>query len=243
MLSVVIPTRNEEKYIGRLLESLKKQDFSDLEIIVADANSNDKTREIAKGYYAKISGGGPLPAIGRNMGVKIAKGRDILFLDADVVLPDGFLKENYSEFLKRGFDIATTFVKPISNNIVDKIIYYVINKGYKFYEKRSPAAQGYNIFVMRKWLDKVKFDERIILNDDLDFVQRVWKAGGEFGVLNGPAINVSVRRLKKEGRVKFVLKGIYGILHYKMKGPMYPGSKLSINYDFDGYDGIEDSDF
>lgn len=241
MLSVVIPARNEEKYIGRLLESLKKQDFSDLEIIVADADSEDRTREIAKGYGAIITSGGPHPSIGRNKGAGVACGKDLLFLDADVLLPDGFLKRNYHEFLDRKLDIATTFVRPISNNVIDKIIFYVINKGYKFCEKRSPAAHGYHIFVKRDLFDKVNgFDEDIVINEDLDFVQKVWKAGGKFGVLNGPAINVSVRRLKKEGRVKFVLKGIYGILHYKLKGPMYPGSRLSINHDFDGYDGIEE---
>lgn len=237
----MIPARNEEKYIGRLLESLKKQDFSDLEIIVADANSEDRTREIAKRYGTIVTLGGLHPGIGRNKGASVARGEDLLFLDADVLLPDGFLRGNYHEFLERKLDIATTFVKPISNNMIDKIVFYVINKGYKFYERKSPAAQGYHIFVKREFFDKVNgFGEDIILNDDLDFVQRVWKAGGKFGVLNGPAINVSVRRLKKEGRVKFILKGIYGILHYKLKGPMYPGSRFSINYNFDGYDGIKD---
>jgi len=47
MLSIVIPTLNEEKYLPRLIASLKKQNFSDYEIIVSDGMSNDGTKEAA----------------------------------------------------------------------------------------------------------------------------------------------------------------------------------------------------
>ncbi len=75
MISIIIPTLNEEKYLPKLLRSIKEQDFKEeLEIIVADANSEDKTREIAKKFSCKIVEGG-LPAKARNEGAKIAKGR------------------------------------------------------------------------------------------------------------------------------------------------------------------------
>ena len=47
-ISIIIPTYNEEEYLPKLLESIKSQDFTDYEIIVADAQSDDNTREIAK---------------------------------------------------------------------------------------------------------------------------------------------------------------------------------------------------
>lgn len=89
MLSIIIPALNEEKFIPLLLESIKKQDFQDYEIIVADAGSKDKTVEISKNYNAAIVMGG-LPAKGRNEGAKIARGDLFLFLDADVILPEYF---------------------------------------------------------------------------------------------------------------------------------------------------------
>ena len=52
-LSIIIPTKNEEEYLTALLKSIKKQTFKDYEIIVADNNSKDKTRKIAKNTDAK----------------------------------------------------------------------------------------------------------------------------------------------------------------------------------------------
>ena len=92
MLSIIIPTLNEEKYLPLLLESIKKQkDFFDYEIIVADAGSKDKTLEIAKNYGCITVGGG-LPSKARNEGAKITNGNTLLFLDADVILTNDFLK-------------------------------------------------------------------------------------------------------------------------------------------------------
>lgn len=92
-MSIIIPTLNEEKFLPRLLDSIKKQDSKDYEIIVADAGSKDATVEIAKKYRCKIVQGG-LPAKGRNEGAKIAQGDLLLFLDADVQLPSDFLKNS-----------------------------------------------------------------------------------------------------------------------------------------------------
>ena len=50
MLSIIIPTYNEEEYLPKLLNCIKNQTHKDYEIIVADANSKDKTRQIAKKY-------------------------------------------------------------------------------------------------------------------------------------------------------------------------------------------------
>ena len=47
MLSIVIPTLNEENYLPNLLRSLGKQTVKDFEVLVADANSQDATRQIA----------------------------------------------------------------------------------------------------------------------------------------------------------------------------------------------------
>ena len=54
ILSIIIPTYNEEEYLPNLLESIEKQSFTDYEIIIADANSTDRTREIAEEHGCTI---------------------------------------------------------------------------------------------------------------------------------------------------------------------------------------------
>jgi glycosyltransferase involved in cell wall biosynthesis len=136
MLSIITPTYNEEKYLPLLLESLKQQDFKDYEIIIADNNSKDRTGEIAKRYGCRIVPGG-LPARGRNSGAKAAKGEMLLFLDADIVLPKGFLKKSLSEFWRRNLNIA-------SYSIVPKTTKQIIKRGFDvFYNWPASLSQNF----------------------------------------------------------------------------------------------------
>src|SRR3989338_639976 len=54
MLSIIIPTHNEENYLPKLLKCIKKQDHKDYEIIVGDSFSTDKTIKIARNYGCRI---------------------------------------------------------------------------------------------------------------------------------------------------------------------------------------------
>ena len=89
LLTIVIPCKNEERYIKHLLFALTEQGIGTTQIYLADARSTDSTRMLAETYAfelglnLKIIPGG-LPAQGRNRGAKLAKTPYILFLDADV---------------------------------------------------------------------------------------------------------------------------------------------------------------
>src|SRR5882672_4466869 len=105
--SIVIPTKNEEAYLPKLLQSIFAQTVKPNEIIVADANSRDRTKAIAKKYKCKIVQGGSHPSIGRNNGAAHANTTLVLFLDADVILPDEkFLEETIKEFVARDLSVA-----------------------------------------------------------------------------------------------------------------------------------------
>lgn len=232
MLSIIIPAKNEERYIGKLLDSIKKQSFKDYEVIVADNNSIDKTRAIAKRYNAKvISGGWKGPGEARNAGAKIAKGKDILFLDADVILKKKFILENYNEFMERNLDIATTYVKPLSNRIFDKMVHgHYWNLFYFLMQKINPHAAGFCIFVKKDVFRKMNgFDKTITLAEDHEFVQRCCKNNYRFGILHGPRIIVSVRRLDKEGRLRFLIKMLHAFLYRTFVGEI---RKNKIRYEF-----------
>lgn len=219
ILSVVIPTKNEERFLPNLLRSLRRQSFQDFEVIVADAGSSDRTRLIAKKFGAKVVDGG-LPGVGRNRGAKVAKGDLLLFLDSDVVLPFDFLEKNVALFKERDLDIATTTLRPISSRFDDKVIHAAWNAGYKVIKNLKPACCGFHIFVRKGLFSASKgFDERVVWAEDAEFVSRVCSYGARFDILPVPVF-VSVRRLEKEGRVRFLSKSLYGVAVTLLKGPI-----------------------
>ena len=88
LVSIIITTKNEEKNIGNCLESIRRQTYSQnlLEVIVVDNNSLDKTKEIAQKYTDKVFNFGPERSAQRNYGIKMAKGKYVMYLDADMIL-------------------------------------------------------------------------------------------------------------------------------------------------------------
>jgi glycosyltransferase involved in cell wall biosynthesis len=95
MVSIIIPTYNAEKFMPGLLDSIFNQAIEDMEVIIVDDCSKDRTVEIAKRYPVRViqleRNEGPAKA--RNIGAKEAKGDIIFFLDADVIVMDGTIKE------------------------------------------------------------------------------------------------------------------------------------------------------
>lgn len=69
-VSVVLTTRNEEANIRNCLESVRRQTYPDIEIIVVDNNSDDQTKSIALEYTDKVYNLGPERSTQRNFGVE-----------------------------------------------------------------------------------------------------------------------------------------------------------------------------
>ncbi len=230
MLSIIIPARNEEENIEKLLKSIKRQYFS-CEVILGNDNSTDKTGEIGRKYAKVINGKWGHPGLVRNACAKEAKGDCLLFLDADVILPRNFLKKNFEEFVKRDLASATTYVKPLSKRLDDKLIHGIgYNLVYFLSQKISPIAAGFCIFCKKSVFKKINgFDETITLGEDHDFVRRS-REYGKFGILHGPKINVSIRRLETEGRIKYVLKMIYAGFYLMFKGPIHGNIKYTFDH-------------
>jgi len=212
MLSIIIPTKNEEKYLPRLLNSIKMQNVKDIEIIIADAGSTDKTRTIARKYHCRIVEGG-MPAEGRNRGANYSKEQNLVFIDADVILPNGFLKEALKEFEERNLDIAGTLQCPIptKDKLKDlryRIMYAIVNQWMKSMEKSKRPYMQICMFVKKEIYKKTGgFNEEIIYAEDSEYAKRASKTG-KFGILRKEKIMNSPRRFERGG-LKLILKLIY----------------------------------
>ena len=213
-LSVIIPVLDEEYHLERLIKALKLQRGVKLDIIVADAGSQDNSRIIAKKYGVKVVKGG-LPSVGRNNGTKVAKYGQILFLDADVIFPRGFVVKCLRDMKKRKLNVASVLTKPDSKKIVDRLLFAVWNIWVVLTQKIYPHAPGYCIFSNKAVHKKIGgFNPRLYICDDANYVAKASKIA-KFGIIQ-TFVTTSVRRLDTEGRLemskKMVLCGVYRIV-------------------------------
>jgi len=233
MLSIIIPALNEEKYLPALLGSIKRQDFTDYEIIVSDANSDDRTREIASQMGAKVVVDARRhPSFQRNTGAKAAQGDIIIFFDADSVLPEGFLAKAVSEFERRGLGAAGFYLRFDST----RPIYRLCSWGYNFFagvrQYWRPISVGAGIMARRVVHEAISgFDETLFVAEDYDYCDRA-SLVAKFRIIKGVRLPYSIRRMKKEGAVKVLFKWL------KMGTRTLWGGKIKkkiVKYDFGNY--------
>ena len=119
IISVIIPTYNEEKDIADCLKSLGKQSFKKTEIIVVDDGSTDHTKEVIKKFNkVKLINGEHLgPGYSRNIGAKIAKGRILVFIDSDMEFDKDYIKNLARPILLDKNVIGSTHELEIVKNI------------------------------------------------------------------------------------------------------------------------------
>ncbi|MDO8529997.1 MAG: glycosyltransferase [bacterium] len=231
MVSIIIPTLNEEGYLPLLLESIKKQNLQDCEIIVADADSKDTTLDIAKRYGCNIVPGG-LPAKGRNNGAKAAKGELLFFLDADTVLPAHFFEKSLPEFNARKLSIASFCLRPYPEN---RFEYFLINIFYNrmiIALERVLAHSAMGVLIKKELFEKINgYDETIKLAEDHDLGRRAARCG-KFGIIKSVDILISTRRFSKDSWLITGAKFFLCQLHMIFIGPVRSNI---FNYKFNHY--------
>ncbi|MCS7317955.1 MAG: glycosyltransferase [Candidatus Dojkabacteria bacterium] len=218
-MSIIIPTLNEEKALPELLFCIKEQTLKrdNFEVIIADAQSTDKTLQIAKEFGAKIVNGGT-PAIGRNAGAKEAKSDILVFLDADVKFSSIFLEKALELFTNNNIDVACAFVKIKPSIVVSYFFSNMADNIIRFLRQftNNPIGCGDFIMCKKNIFNKIGgFDEKMVFGEDIDFLKRAVQNKAKYRILQISYIN-SPRRIKKIGisimMIAFILFGIASII-------------------------------
>jgi cellulose synthase/poly-beta-1,6-N-acetylglucosamine synthase-like glycosyltransferase len=161
MISVIIPTYNAEKTIGKCLRALLKQNYPKrkYEIIVVDDGSTDKTEQVVKKFrsvkFFKQKHRGPAAA--RNTGAKFSKGNIILFTDSDCVPSKDWIKHMVEPFKDRNVaGVSGTYKTLNKNSLLARFIGYDIKFKHEYMKKMKAIdfvgtfSAGYRKSVFQK---------------------------------------------------------------------------------------------
>jgi glycosyltransferase involved in cell wall biosynthesis len=174
LVTAVITTRNEEIVLPTLLESLKLQSYPNIEVIVVDNNSTDKTTAIARKYTTKVFQKGPERSVQRNYGAEKSRGKYLLFLDADMELSPNVIQECVNEMASHKAYAAIIPEVSVGKTFWEKV---------KAFERSFYQEQG------SRWTDSARFydkdiftkagryDEKITGPEDWDLSESVRSKG------------------------------------------------------------------
>ncbi len=203
-LTIVIPAKNESHNLPSLLTSLSKQDYRLLaatRVFVADADSTDGTPEIAMSFADRLSISvipGGLPSVGRNAGARLATTAYVLFLDADIELPDTtLLRRAMEKVTTRKLQCLTTNIRCSNGRILDDALYAGNNLVQYVSAWTKPFSTGmFMLFEKAKFDELGGFDERAMYAEDYLLSKQV--SPRRFGVVRGHILTTN-RRFQKMG--------------------------------------------
>ncbi|HLL61115.1 MAG TPA: glycosyltransferase [Candidatus Nitrosocosmicus sp.] len=226
-LTIIIPSLNEENYIGKTLESIANQHFQgSMEVIVVDGYSSDKTAEVVKSYIPRIPN---LRIIQtekgishqRNKGVEESKYEYLFFIDADMRLPDNFIQKILKKHHTSENFIATTLHFPYDANIAD---YFVAALAYILIPITNiffPICPGTFTFTTKSHHNSINgYDEEAIIGEDIDYTIRSLKKGVKYNFYYWPPIFSSPRRARKMGRFNLLIMWIRWYIYNVKNGPI-----------------------
>jgi len=214
--SFIIPTMNEEKFIGGCIGSIKKQTRKDYEIIVVDSGK-DRTAAIARKKGCRVLFEGRKgPGVARNTGAKKARGDIFIFADSDTNFENDFLEKLGRKFedqtlggciFKQGlFDANNTPFLKLWNSVIR-----IVN------DIGFTMTNGVCFVFEKKVFNKVNgLDIRLLTNEDHDVARRVAKHA-RFRFFDDITVFTSARRAERLGAIKFFKIHVKATLFYFMK--------------------------
>lgn len=243
-ISIIIPVYNAEIYLSKCIDSILQQSYNNLEVVLIDDGSKDKSGEICDEYAGKderikvihVTNGGASKA--RNIGLDNCTGQWVSFVDADdYLLPNTFWKGMFDDLRKKHYDVIEF---PFERGEFGRISYKVGSCSHKRVE-----AFYSNLFHNELWgrlfsteiIGQHRFDSRVIIGEDVLFLIEVlssckslycYDRGGYF-------YNIAPNSLMRGADEKFLDRQRYALLDVlEQKGLL--NNKITIAFYFRLYE-------
>ncbi len=240
--SIIIPTLNEEQYLPHLLSDLASQKMQGFEVIVVDGKSDDKTQGKAEEFKDKF----PLTVLEvekrnvsyqRNCGAKIAKGKYLVFIDADTRLPADFTESLAHACIKRGYDLVLPTIQWDDHSRKAQILISIVKSFIRASQVYGrPLATGGNFAVEKTLFEKLGgFNEYVFISEDHDLIRKAYDKGVKAKIVKNVKVIISMRRGALEGDASLIYKYILGFLAYTMSPNEKILKKKLFEYEMGGH--------
>jgi glycosyltransferase involved in cell wall biosynthesis len=190
LVSVVIPTFNSERFLEKCLCSVKKQSYPNVEVIVVDNYSTDKTREIARKYADLVLLKGSERSVQVNFGVRHGRGKFVYRVDSDSVAEPNVVGEAVKKCELEGFDAVCV------HNTSDPSVSFWARV--RKLERDCYADDELNVasrFLKKDVFEKIGgFNESLVAAEDYDLHNRLLKNRIRIGYIKSKEIHIGEPR-------------------------------------------------
>jgi len=193
-VSIIIPVRNEERYIKGCLDSVLASEYKDFEILLVDGMSDDATRSIIRDYTQKhpfiklLDNPKKIVPVAMNIGIEAAKGEYVVRLDAHASYPKDYISRllkwhdrldaaNVGGVVETRTKSDTPTAHAIKNVLSDRLgVGSAFRVGVE--EVREVDTVPFGCY-KKEIFDRLGlFDERLVRNQDIELNKRIKRSGG-----------------------------------------------------------------
>lgn len=200
LITVIVPIYNTSKYLDKCINSIIKQTYENIDIILINDGSNDNSQEICEKYQKKdkrirlINQKNKGVSKARNKGLELSKGKYISFIDADDFIEQNMLEKMYENISKTQSDVTVCGYDFYKNGK------YKFIKGKNYTLEKEKKYEGiFNFSVCNKLykkeiLENIKFDNKKIA-EDIAFNFKVFQKINKISfILKTPLYHYRIRK-------------------------------------------------
>ena len=198
LISIIVPTLNEEKYIAQCLNSILEANYTkeSMEVFVVDGMSQDMTREIVQAYHEKYSSIRLLEnqdsytPVGMNLGINASKGEYIFILSAHAQYDSDYFMKLVENIEKLDADcVGGVLITDVKNknkksNAIKEVLMHKLGVGNASFRIGSNQIKevdtvAFGCYKRTSFEKYGLFNEKLIRNQDIEFNKRIINGGGK----------------------------------------------------------------